>query len=74
MIPRGSEGASPTGAGSVWGNKVIINPWIPAGEVVIMGEMVKPEGWATMSREDRACEAIRQGCAVLVKNIDVLRG
>lgn len=58
---------------TLWGTRVVVSPWVRPGEVVVMGNFVKPAGWERMTNAQRVEYAIARGAIVIVQNLDDIR-
>lgn len=51
------------------GIRVVESPYVEPGQVVVLGDFLKPEGWNEMSNEAQMSYAIAHGAVVIVRNV-----
>lgn len=53
--------------------KIIESPWVPEGSAYVMNDLnlpvQHPEGWETMTAEQKIAWAVDNGMAVVVRNL-----
>jgi hypothetical protein len=73
MVRPDPEVTDPAGApplvGPLGSVRVLVNPWVVPGDVLVIGDVPRPKGWEMMTHAERVQYMMAQGAVMVARDL-----